>query len=132
MFGLIIALAGVGLSLIFGTTGLTNFAHGDLVTLGALTALVLTNFVGLPFVLVRRAGAAASARGLRLGAGPGLWRPLRKRGTGLIAMLVVSIGFGIFLRYCYLFFFGGSTSQFASTPGRPASSSVRSRSPRSR
>ena len=35
-FGLIIALAAVGLSLIFGTTGLTNFAHGELVTLGAL------------------------------------------------------------------------------------------------
>ena len=34
-FGLIIALASVGLSLIFGTTGLTNFAHGELVTLGA-------------------------------------------------------------------------------------------------
>ena len=31
-FGLIIALASVGLSLIFGTTGLTNFAHGELVT----------------------------------------------------------------------------------------------------
>ncbi len=27
-FGLIIAITGVGLSLIFGTTGLTNFAHG--------------------------------------------------------------------------------------------------------
>ena len=35
-FGLIIALAAVGLSLIFGTTGLTNFAHGELVTLGAI------------------------------------------------------------------------------------------------
>jgi branched-chain amino acid transport system permease protein len=37
-FGLIIALAAVGLSLIYGTTGLTNFAHGELVTLGAATA----------------------------------------------------------------------------------------------
>ena len=35
-FGLIMALAAVGLSLIFGTTGLTNFAHGELVSLGAL------------------------------------------------------------------------------------------------
>src|SRR5690606_36776238 len=34
-FGLVIAIAGVGLSLIFGTTGLTNFAHGELVTLGS-------------------------------------------------------------------------------------------------
>ncbi len=32
-FGLIIALAALGLSLIFGTTGLTNFSHGELITL---------------------------------------------------------------------------------------------------
>jgi len=37
-FGLIIALAAVGLSLIYGTTGLVNFAHGELITLGALLA----------------------------------------------------------------------------------------------
>jgi hypothetical protein len=34
-FGLIIAITAIGLSLIFGTTGLVNFAHGELVTLGA-------------------------------------------------------------------------------------------------
>jgi neutral amino acid transport system permease protein len=48
----------------------------------------------------------------------GLWRPLRKRGTGLIAMLVVSIGLGIFLRYTILFFFGGSTKQFNDFTGQ--------------
>lgn len=37
-FGLVIAIAGVGLSLIYGTTGLTNFAHGEMVTLGAVAA----------------------------------------------------------------------------------------------
>ena len=37
-FGLVIAITGVGLSLIFGTTGLTNFAHGELVTIGAVLA----------------------------------------------------------------------------------------------
>ena len=31
-----IALASLGLSLIFGTTGLSNFAHGEMVTLGGL------------------------------------------------------------------------------------------------
>ena len=36
--GAIIALSSVGLSLIFGVTGLVNFAHGDLVTLGAVIA----------------------------------------------------------------------------------------------
>ncbi len=39
-FGLIIAMCAIGLSLIFGTTGLTNFAHGEMVTFGALMAFL--------------------------------------------------------------------------------------------
>ena len=38
-FGLLIALGALGLSLIYGTTGLTNFAHGELVTFGATRGL---------------------------------------------------------------------------------------------
>ena len=111
LIGLIIALSGVGLSLIFGTTGLTNFSHGDLMTFGALAALLFNSTLGLPFVL-----SAVLALLLSAGFGwlqdAGLWRPLRKRGTSLIAMLVVSIGFGILLRYIFLFFFGGSIRQY--------------------
>ena len=36
LFGLIIALAAIGLSLVYGTTGLTNFSHGELITLGVV------------------------------------------------------------------------------------------------
>ena len=35
------------------------------------------------------------------------WRPLRDRGTGLIAMLVISIGLGLLVRYIFQFQFGG-------------------------
>lgn len=116
-FGLILALSGVGLSLIFGTTGLTNFAHGDLMTFGALATLVLNNTIGLPFLIaVPLALIVSVAFGWAQDAG--LWRPLRGRGTGLIAMLVVSIGFGILLRYTYLFLFGGSTTQYAQYSGQ--------------
>ena len=38
MFSLLLAMAALGLSMIFGTTGLTNFAHGELITFGALVA----------------------------------------------------------------------------------------------
>jgi branched-chain amino acid transport system permease protein len=117
VFGLILALSGVGLSLIFGTTGLTNFAHGDLMTFGALSALVLNNYVGLPF-LVAAALALVLSAAFGWAQDAGLWRPLRRRGTGLIAMLVVSIGFGILLRYGYLFIFGGSTVSYAQYSGQ--------------
>jgi branched-chain amino acid transport system permease protein len=47
-----------------------------------------------------------------------LWKPLRKRGTGLIAMLVVSIGFAIFARYFFLFIFGGDNQQLPEYAGQ--------------
>jgi branched-chain amino acid transport system permease protein len=116
-FGLILALSGVGLSLIFGTTGLTNFAHGDIMTFGALATLVFNNFIGLPFLISVPLALIVSV-GFGWAQDAGLWRPLRGRGTGLIAMLVVSIGFGIFLRYTYLLLFGGSTTQYAEYSGQ--------------
>ena len=45
-FSLLLALAALGLSLIFGTTGLTNFAHGELVTFGAIAALAVDRLPG--------------------------------------------------------------------------------------
>jgi neutral amino acid transport system permease protein len=124
-FGLIIALAAVGLSLIFGTTGLTNFAHGELVSIGALLTWWLStgrvpffpDFGGLQFfpaaalslILCGLFGWANDA---------GLWRPLRRRGTGLIAAMIVSIGLSIFLRYFYLYLFTGSTRQYPDYQGQ--------------
>ncbi len=41
--GLLLALASVGLSLIYGTTGLSNFAHAEQVTLGGMIGYLLIN-----------------------------------------------------------------------------------------
>lgn len=118
VFGLVIALAGVGLSMIFGTTGLTNFAHGEIITLGAIATYIFNNQLGLPFVVSVAAGVLVCGAFGALNDW-GLWKPLRRKGVSLIAMLVVSIGFGILLRYIYLFFFGGDTEQYASYSGQP-------------
>jgi len=117
ILGLTIALAAVGLSLIFGTTGLTNFSHGELVTFGALMAYFFNNLLGLPF-FVAAVGAVIAGALFGYLQDRFFWRWLRKRGTGLIAMLVVSIGLGILIRYIYLFLFGGSTRQYASYAGQ--------------
>ena len=45
--GLLLALASVGLSLIYGTTGLSNFAHAEQVTLGGMLGYFLINVNGL-------------------------------------------------------------------------------------
>ncbi|AWB92038.1 branched-chain amino acid ABC transporter permease [Aeromicrobium chenweiae] len=106
--GLLIALAALGLSLIFGTTGLTNFAHGELITLGAITTYIFNQGIGLPVIL---AGVCAVIVCAIFGylQDRGLWRPLRRRGTGLIAMMIVSIGLAVFMRSIFQYGFGGST-----------------------
>ena len=116
-FGLIIAIAGVGLSLIFGTTGLTNFAHGELVTLGAVAAWVFNVSFGIQLIA---ATILAVIAGIAIGLlNDGLiWAPLRRRRTGLIAQLVVSIGVAIALRYLILIFFSDRTEAFADYQGQ--------------
>jgi branched-chain amino acid transport system permease protein len=110
-FGLIIAMSAIGLSLIYGTTGLVNFSHGEMVTFGALVAFFFN--VTLGWTMLAAAAAAVIVAGV---AGGGLdrffWRPLRNRGTGVIAMLVISIGLSILLRYIFNFQFGGRTRTY--------------------
>jgi branched-subunit amino acid ABC-type transport system permease component len=109
-FGLILGLAALGLSLVFGTTGLTNFAHGELVTFGAIVAWWLNN-AGLPVL-------AAAALTVVLGGvfgwaqDVGFWRPLRKKGSGLVALMIISIGVSLLLRYVYLYFFSGQRRSY--------------------
>jgi branched-chain amino acid transport system permease protein len=106
--GLIIAICSVGLSLIFGTTGLTNFAHGEMVTFGGLMAFWLNVIIGIPLLL----GAPLV---VVLGGVFGylfnelIFGRLRKRGIGLISQLVVSVGLSIMLRNFFLYQFGGRT-----------------------
>ena len=108
--GLLIAMAAIGLSLIYGTTGLTNFAHGEMVTFGAMIAYLfhMTGVFGWQSSLIVGALLATIAGGFGgFLFNEGVWRPLRRRGSSLISMLVVSIGFSIFFRYVILYIFGG-------------------------
>ncbi len=111
-YGAIIAITAVGLSLVFGTTRLINFAHGELVTIGAVVAYLFSSTgVNLPLILA--AVIAMIAVGLLGGALElSLWKPLRRRGAGLIQMFIISIGLSLFLRHIVLAFFGGRRRQY--------------------
>ncbi|MEW9548558.1 branched-chain amino acid ABC transporter permease [Nonomuraea sp. NPDC050783] len=109
--GLIIALGALGLSLIYGTTGLTNFAHGELITLGAVLAYAFN--VGFGLQLIPAAVIAVVLAGaLGYGQDRLFWGQLRKRGTGTIAMMIISIGVAILLRNLIQFFFGPQTETY--------------------
>ncbi len=120
VFSLLLAMAALGLSMIFGTTGLTNFAHGELITFGALVAYGVDALPGTiqiggtnVTIAVSIIVAAIASAGFGWLNDRALWRPLRHRGTGLIAMMVVSIGLSIFLRSVYQYLAGASTHQYS-------------------
>jgi len=113
--GVIVALAAVGISLIFAVTGIVNFAHGELVTLGAVVAFFFSTSAGGPqWSLV-----SATLLAVLIGGGTGwalemgLWRPLRRRRTSLIALLVVSIGLSLVARHVILTVFKGAPRSYA-------------------
>lgn len=112
-FGAIIAMTAIGLSLVFGTTGLINFAHGELVTIGAMTAFFFSvSPMHLPLIL---AAVLAIIVGALVGGAMerGLWRPMRRRGAGLIQLFIISIGLSLLLRHFLLIVFGSRREQYS-------------------
>lgn len=114
-FGSIIAITAIGLSLIFGTTGLINFAHGELVTLGATVAFVLNASVAGPQLQIIPAALVTVAVGAIFGGllELGLWRPLRLRGVGRIQLFIISIGLSLLIRHIILVLFGTRPQPYA-------------------
>lgn len=106
--GLLLALASVGLSLIYGTTGLSNFAHAEQVTLGGLLGYFFVNQQGLNLwiggILVVIVCAFTGWLQDRV-----LWQPLRRRGLGLIQMMIVTIGLSLALQYVFQYAVGART-----------------------
>lgn len=115
-FGLLLALAAMGISLIFGTTGLSNFSHAEMVTFGSVTALVFGVFLDVPMYLTI---PIVILLGLALGwtLDVGIWKPLRTRGLGIVQLMIVSIGLSLAARYVIQFFIGGSTYQLPGAGG---------------
>lgn len=120
--GLYLAMAAIGLSLIFGTTGLVNFAHAELITWGTLMAYFfnvygLVGTFGFLSVLPAPFGGGvnfifatllATVMGGVLGylLNRVVFRTSRNAGVSLLAQMVMTIGLSILLRYVFVYFFG--------------------------
>ena len=104
--GLLLSLAALGLSLVFGTTGVSNFAQGEMLSMGGMLAFLFMSLTGnlwlaglITVVLMAAFGYLQDL---------GLWKPMRKRRLSLMQMMIVSIGFSIALQNLFQFFFGAS------------------------
>jgi branched-chain amino acid transport system permease protein len=106
--GLLLALASIGLSLIYGTTGLSNFAHAEQVTMGGMLGYLIVNqwglnvWVGCALVVLICASTGWFQDRI-------LWQPLRRRGLGLAQMMIVTIGLSLALQYVYQYFIASDT-----------------------
>ena len=75
--GSILAMAAVGVSLVYGILRIVNFAHGDYLTFGAYVA-VLVNVGWQGHIVVAAVAAVVATALLATGLEFALWRPLRR------------------------------------------------------
>lgn len=98
--GSIIALGAVGLTLTYGILRLSNFAHGDLMTLGAFVAWML-NTSQIPVlnnIWVSMLVGIAATVGVALLTEQILWKRMRKVNATPTTLVIISIGLALFLR----------------------------------
>jgi neutral amino acid transport system permease protein len=108
--GSVIALAAVGLTLTYGILKLSNFAHGDFMTLGAYLAW-LANTNGVNIWIATLIGAAGTVIAMFISELL-LWKPMRDRRATSTTLIIISIGLALFLRNGILFIWGGSNQRY--------------------
>ncbi|MET8150587.1 branched-chain amino acid ABC transporter permease [Actinoplanes sp. NPDC049668] len=114
--GAIYALVALGFSLVYRTMGLVNFAHGNVVTVGAYLASTFYLSTQLPFVLAMAVAILLTgAIGLVI---ERVLRPLENKDFDL--MLIGTIGFGIVLEALIIMIWGATGRAVPSpVPGAP-------------
>lgn len=108
--GSIIALSAVGLTLTYGILRLANFAHGDLMTLGAYMTLML-NLVGVNIWVSVVMGAGLTI-GVALLTEKLLWQRMRDRRATSTTLIIMSLGLALFLRNAIILIWGAANQSY--------------------
>ena len=108
--GSILALAAIGLTLTYGILKLSNFAHGDFMTLGAYLTW-LANTGGLNIWLAMILGAVGTVVAMLISEYL-LWKPMRDRRATDTTLIIISIGLALFIRNGILLRYGGSNKLY--------------------
>ena len=109
--GAVYAIIALGYTMVYGIAKMLNFAHGDVIMVGAYISFCVTNYLGLPvWVSILVAMAACTLLGIII---EGLaYKPLR--GTPSLAVLITAIGVSYFLQNGAQLIWSSSSKNFTS------------------
>ena len=109
--GAVYAIIALGYTMVYGIAKMLNFAHGDVIMVGAYISYCVTSYLGLPAVVsIVVAVAVCTVLGIVI---EGLaYKPLR--GTPSLAVLITAIGVSYFLQNAAQLIFGSAPKNFKS------------------
>ena len=109
--GSVYAIIALGYTMVDGIAKMLNFAHGDIIMVGAYISFCVTSYLGLPaWVSVVAAVAVCTVLGIVI---EGLaYKPLR--GTPSLAVLITAIGVSYFLQNAAQLIWSSSPKNFTS------------------
>lgn len=112
--GSVYAIIALGYTMVYGIAKMLNFAHGDVIMVGAYISFCTTSYLGLsPLVSVLLAIVVCTVLGIvieRLA-----YKPLRQ--APALAVLITAIGVSYFLQNAALLVWGSSSKTFSSVVG---------------
>ena len=109
--GSVYAIIALGYTMVYGIAKMLNFAHGDVIMVGAYISFCVTNYLGLPAVAsVVVSMAVCTLLGILI---EGLaYKPLR--GTPSLAVLITAIGVSYFLQNAAQLIWSSAPKNFTS------------------
>jgi branched-chain amino acid transport system permease protein len=95
--GSIYAIVGIGFNIIYNTTGIINFAQGEFLIVGAMTAISLSQFVPLPIAIGLAIGITILLGGL-----VEMTFIRQVRNASVLRLVMITIGVSILIREAML------------------------------
>ena len=109
--GSVYAIIALGYTMVYGIAKMLNFAHGDVIMVGAYMSYCATAYLGLPaWVSVIIAMIVCTLLGVVIEAAA--YKPLRKAGS--LAVLITAIGVSYLLQNVALLIWGSNPKAFTS------------------
>ena len=115
--GSVYAIIALGYTMVYGIAKMLNFAHGDIIMVGAFAAFTVVSTMGGPSIAgILAAIVVCTVLGVTIERVA--YRPLR--GAPSLSVLITAIGVSYLLQNLALLIFGSNARQFTSVVNLPA------------